>query len=171
MSVYQSQHICYADIGCPFYFALETGGLRYMGILKYSNLLPKFLPNILGLSFTQRSLIHTKENKVNAICNFQAYWAFTGYSTLSQVVEEVKQPLVKTVPMAISIAMVIVTVLYLLANLAYIIVLSPTEMVASSAVAVTYGAKITFVLFYIMPVFVTLSSFGTVNSNIMSSSR
>ncbi len=54
---------------------------------------------------------------------------------------------------------------------AYIIVLTPTEMVATSAVAVTYGAKITFVLFYIMPVFVTLSSFGTVNSNIMSSSR
>ena len=82
-----------------------------------------------------------------------------------------KQPLTKTVPMAISIAMVIVTVLYLLANLAYIIVLTPTEIVASSAVAVTYGAKITFVLFYLMPVFVTMSSFGTVNSNIMSSSR
>ena len=87
------------------------------------------------------------------------------------MVEEVKHPLTRTVPMAISIAMVIVTVLYLLANLAYIIVLSPTEMAASTAVAVTYGAKITFVLFYIMPVFVTLSSFGTVNSNIMSSSR
>ena len=101
----------------------------------------------------------------------QAYWAFTGYSTLSQVVEEVKQPLTKTVPMSISIAMVFVTILYLLANLAYIIVLSPTEMIATTAVAVTYGAKISFVLFYIMPVFVTLSSFGTVNSNIMSSSR
>ncbi len=73
--------------------------------------------------------------------------------------------------MSIAIGMAFVTILYILANFAYIIVLTPYEMVTTSAVAVTYGAKITFVLFYIMPVFVTLSSFGTVNSNIMSSSR
>jgi len=87
------------------------------------------------------------------------------------VVEEVKAPLTRNITMSIGIGMAFVTTIYILANLAYIIVLSPYEMVTTSAVAVTYGAKITFVLFYIMPVFVTLSSFGTMNSNIMSSSR
>lgn len=73
--------------------------------------------------------------------------------------------------MSIGIGMVIVTSFYIVVNLAYILVLSPQEIVATNAVGVTYGAKVSPILFYVMPVFVMLSSFGTVNSNIMSSSR
>ena len=67
--------------------------------------------------------------------------------------------------------MAIVTSLYILANLAYISVLTPTEIISANAVAVTFGGKITPVLFYIIPCFVALSAFGGLNSNIMNTSR
>ena len=50
---------------------------------------------------------------------WKAYFAFNGYGSLSQVVEEVKEPLTRTIPLAVGIAMVIVTSLYILANLVY----------------------------------------------------
>lgn len=42
-------------------------------------------------------------------------------------------------PRALMIAIPMVTVLYLLVNISYLIVMTPTEMISSSAVAVTWG--------------------------------
>jgi len=54
---------------------------------------------------------------------------------------------------------------------AYISVLNPNEMISTDAVAVTFGGKISPVLFYIIPVFVAMSAFGAINSQIMTTSR
>lgn len=42
-------------------------------------------------------------------------------------------------PRALMIAIPMVTILYLLVNISYLIVMTPTEMISSSAVAVTWG--------------------------------
>ena len=49
--------------------------------------------------------------------------------------EELKDPYVN-LPKAIYISLPIVTILYVLANVAYLAVLSPTAMLASNAIAV-----------------------------------
>lgn len=42
-------------------------------------------------------------------------------------------------PRALVIAVPMVTILYLLVNVSYLVVMTPTEMISSSAVAVTWG--------------------------------
>ena len=81
-----------------------------------------------------------------------------------------------------------ITIIYVLANVAYFAVLSPTELLASSAVAVvgfwifiitsfdfillqTFGNKLFGVMRWIMPFFVACSTFGAVNGGIFASSR
>lgn len=49
-------------------------------------------------------------------------------------------------PLAIIITMSLVTLLYVLANVAYLAVLTPTEMIASSAVAVVRSLVVHFFL-------------------------
>ena len=74
-------------------------------------------------------------------------------------------------PRAIYISLPLITIIYLLANIAYFAVLSPTEILSSSAVAVTFGNKMFGVMRWIMPAFVACSTFGAVNSGIFASSR
>jgi amino acid transporter len=51
------------------------------------------------------------------------------------VVEELKDPY-KNLPRAIGISMPIITLVYAMANVAYLIVLTPEELLSSNAVAV-----------------------------------
>ncbi len=67
--------------------------------------------------------------------------------------------------------MTTVTVIYLLANLAYLAVLTPQEILASEAVAMTFGGKIFSGIFWLMPLIVACSTFGTMNNGILSGSR
>lgn len=101
----------------------------------------------------------------------KAYWAFTGYAILGQVVEEIKEPLTSTLLTSICSGVTVVTLLYILTNFVYVAVLDPTEMTSSSAFAVVYGKKISPVLFYLIPCFVAVSSFGGLNANLMATSR
>ncbi|KAJ9584219.1 hypothetical protein L9F63_021424, partial [Diploptera punctata] len=74
-------------------------------------------------------------------------------------------------PRAIWIAMPIVTLIYFMANLAYFGVVSPEELLASPAVAVTFGNKLFGQLRWTVPVFVALSTFGGVNGILFTSAR
>ena len=77
----------------------------------------------------------------------------------------------RDLPRAIYISLPLVTLISLLANIAYFAVLSPTEILSSSAVAVTFGNKMFGVMRWIIPFFVACSTFGAVNSGIFASSR
>ena len=67
--------------------------------------------------------------------------------------------------------MTTVTSIYLLANLAYLSVLTPHEILASEAVAMTFGGKIFSGIFWIMPFIVACSTFGSMNNGILSGAR
>lgn len=65
---------------------------------------------------------------------------FLNRNNLNYITEELKNPYV-TLPRAIIIGIPLVTVCYLAVNVAYLTVLSPDEMVASSAVAVVIPSQ------------------------------
>lgn len=67
--------------------------------------------------------------------------------------------------------MPVVTIIYVIANVAYFTVLTPDEMLSSEAVAVTFGDKMLGYMAWLMPFFVACSTFGSLNGAIFSSSR
>lgn len=74
----------------------------------------------------------------------------------------------RNLPRAIWIAMPLVTTIYVLVNLAYFAVVSREEMLASVAVAVSFGNKVLGPVAWCIPIFVALSCFGKYsNSQLM----
>lgn len=67
--------------------------------------------------------------------------------------------------------MPIVTITYVVTNIAYFVVLSREDILASQAVAVTFGDKMLGWFSFLMPIFVACSTFGSLNGAIFASSR
>lgn len=67
--------------------------------------------------------------------------------------------------------MPIVTIVYVVTNIAYFVVLSKTEILDSDAVAVNFGDKMLGTFSFLMPFFVACSTFGSLNGAIFASSR
>lgn len=86
------------------------------------------------------------------------------------IIEELKDP-VKNLPRAIAISCTLVTVVYVLANVAFYTTLSPDEVLGSEAVAVTFADRLFGVMAWTIPVFVAMSTFGAVNGILLTSSR
>ncbi|KAI8746665.1 large neutral amino acids transporter small subunit 2, partial [Biomphalaria glabrata] len=74
-------------------------------------------------------------------------------------------------PRAIYISIPIVTLVYVMTNVAYFTAMSPREMLGSYATAVTFGQNIFGVAALIIPIFVALSTFGGVNGLLFTSGR
>ncbi|KAA0199054.1 hypothetical protein HAZT_HAZT001200 [Hyalella azteca] len=77
----------------------------------------------------------------------------------------------RNLPRAIYFSLPLVTVIYVLANVAYLAVLSPTEMLSSDAIAVTFANELFSHGAWLMPLFVALSALGGLSVHIMTSSR
>uniref|UniRef100_A0A674MQZ8 Solute carrier family 7 member 8b n=1 Tax=Takifugu rubripes TaxID=31033 RepID=A0A674MQZ8_TAKRU len=105
-----------------------------------------------------------------ALSFLQGSFAYGGWNFLNYVTEELVDPC-RNLPRAIFISIPVVTFVYVFVNMAYITALSPQELLASNAVAVTFGAKLLGVMSWIMPMAVALSTFGGVNGSLFTSSR
>lgn len=73
--------------------------------------------------------------------------------------------------MSIAIGIPLVTLCYALINLSYLAAMSPLEMVESSAVAVTFGNRILGSMAWLMPLSVTISTFGSANGTLFAAGR
>ncbi|XP_005809048.2 cystine/glutamate transporter [Xiphophorus maculatus] len=101
---------------------------------------------------------------------YSGMYAYAGWFYLNFVTEEVDNP-EKTVPLAICISMAIVTSCYVLTNVAYYTVMSAEELLASEAVAVTFAERLLGNFSVVVPVFVALSCFGSMNGGHFALSR
>lgn len=105
-------------------------------------------------------------------------WAYNGWNHISIVASEVKNP-EKNVPRALVTSMVLVTITYIIINLAYHTLLSPADLIRSESIAVLAGEKffaefsegwLTFAR-YFFGASVAISTFGALLSITLSSSR
>ncbi|KAJ6645365.1 Y+L amino acid transporter 2 [Pseudolycoriella hygida] len=105
-----------------------------------------------------------------ALAFYSGLFSYSGWNYLNFVTEELKDPY-KNLPRAICISMPLVTIIYVITNIAYFAVLSTDSILSSDAVAVTFANKMLGYAAWIMPLFVACSTFGSLNGAIFASSR
>ncbi|TRY82389.1 hypothetical protein DNTS_002481 [Danionella cerebrum] len=101
---------------------------------------------------------------------YNGLWAYDGWNQLNFITEELKNPY-RNLPLAIIIGIPLVTVCYIFVNVAYFSVMTPTELLQSPAVAVTFGDRVLYPLSWIVPVFVVCSTFGAANGSCFTAGR
>ncbi|XP_043530027.1 cystine/glutamate transporter [Chiloscyllium plagiosum] len=101
---------------------------------------------------------------------YSGMYAYSGWFYMNFVTEEVENP-DKNIPLAICISMAVVTVGYVLTNVAYFAVMSPEELLASEAVAVTFAERLMGKFSITVPIFVALSCFGSMNGGVFAVAR
>eukprot|EP00090_Calanus_glacialis_P035786 TRINITY_DN61049_c0_g1_i1.p1 TRINITY_DN61049_c0_g1~~TRINITY_DN61049_c0_g1_i1.p1 ORF type:complete len:495 (-),score=82.18 TRINITY_DN61049_c0_g1_i1:131-1615(-) len=105
-----------------------------------------------------------------AVSFYSGIFSYAGWNYLNFMTEELKDPYTN-LPRAIYISLPLVTVVYVLANVAYLAVLSPAAMLSSDAIAVTFANKMFGHFAPVMPVLIAISALGGLSCHIMTSSR
>ncbi len=98
-------------------------------------------------------------------------WAFDGWGDVSKVAGEVEDPR-KTLPKAIIIGTLAIIVIYLLANIAYLSVLSVEEIRGARLVAADVAERLVGPIgVTLVSITVLLSTFGSVNGSLLTGPR
>merc|ERR1719481_2224055 len=105
-----------------------------------------------------------------ALSFYSGLFAYNGWNYLNFVIEELQDP-VKNLPKAIAISCILVTVVYVMTNVAFYTTLSVPEVLGSEAVAVTFATRMYGSFAFMIPVFVAMSTFGGLNGILLTSSR
>ena len=100
-----------------------------------------------------------------------AFWAYDGWNNLTFVAGEIKQPQ-RNVPLGLLFGTLIVVIVYMLVNVAYLYVL-PIEKMAESPLVAATAAEFVFGSegAILISIAVIISTFGALNGNILSTAR
>ncbi|XP_048885979.1 b(0,+)-type amino acid transporter 1 isoform X1 [Brienomyrus brachyistius] len=101
---------------------------------------------------------------------YNGLWAYDGWNQLNFITEELKNPY-RNLPLAIIIGIPLVSVCYILVNIAYFTAMTPTELLQSPAVAVTFGDRVFYPMSWVVPLFVVFSTFGAANGSCFTAGR
>ncbi|XP_053575003.1 cystine/glutamate transporter [Bombina bombina] len=101
---------------------------------------------------------------------YSGMFAFGGWFYITFVTEEIINP-ERNIPLTVIISLTVVTIGYLLANVAYYTILTAEEVLGSDAVAVSFAEKTLGQFSPVIPILVAMSCFGALNGGIFASSR
>ncbi|XP_072408340.1 cystine/glutamate transporter-like isoform X1 [Chiloscyllium punctatum] len=101
---------------------------------------------------------------------YSGMFAYSGWFYMNFVTEEIINP-ERNIPLATISSLIIVTILYLLVNVAYYTVLTADEVLASGAVAVTFGERTLESFTPVIQVLVSLSCLGAITGGLFAVSR
>ncbi|CAL1568472.1 unnamed protein product [Knipowitschia caucasica] len=93
---------------------------------------------------------------------YNGLYAFGGWFYLNYITEEIINPN-RNIPLAVIFSMVTVTVFYLLVNVAYYTMMSPSELLQSDAVAMTFANRALQGVSSVIPILVSISCLGALN--------
>ncbi|XP_063414062.1 large neutral amino acids transporter small subunit 1-like isoform X2 [Mytilus trossulus] len=148
-------------------------------VITASKLIALFMIIIIGFVYIGKGHVENFYNSFEgsdysagaiAISFYSGFWAFGGWSYLNFLTDELLEPH-KNLPRAIIISMSIVTTVYIVANIAYFSVLSPIEVIKSSAVAVTFTEHTVGKITWLIPILIAISVMGSMNGTSLSMSR
>ncbi|KAK3086066.1 hypothetical protein FSP39_012937 [Pinctada imbricata] len=126
--------------------------------------------NLCNVSTLQKGFEGTTSSPSGvALAFYDALWAYDGWNNLNYITEELRNPYVN-LPRANVIGVLLVTVVYVLANISYLVVLGTDGLLNSSAVA-TWGEEVLGKAGIIMPIFVLFSTFGAANGSLFAGVR
>ena len=152
--------------------------LRIINVLTVLKLVPLVTIIITGFYFIMTDRVEnlsepfrgTKSPGDISTAVYSALFTYSGYNAVCYLMEELKNPSVN-LPKAIYIALPIITLIYLSANVGYFTVLNRFEILASPAIAVTFSAKVLGFFKYVFPIFVGFSIVGGVMGGLFSHAR
>ncbi|MFB3902114.1 MAG: amino acid permease [Acidobacteriota bacterium] len=136
---------------------------------------------VLGFGMGRGNWAHFQERAVGnlesgalalfGVALIQALWAYDGWNNLPMVAGEVKDPQ-KNIPRALILGMMLVGGLYIVTNVAYVYVLHPEQIAASSRVASSVALELLgpFGANFIALV-AAISTFASLNGSILTGSR